>query len=229
MTRSLSRLAVMALLVLTVLSVLALPASAHVTLRTDNPSADGYAVYTVRIPNESDEVGTTTVEVQIPEELAASRYEPIPGWDIVVADGVLTLSGSVIEPGQFLDVRFQGKNPSEPMVLTFPSLQTYEDGEVVEWTGAPDSDRPAPTVETVASTGDAHGGHPATTDDTASEEPMGGATEDGVTGAAADLEEAEPVTATTDDGDAMSMVALGAGVLGLGLGGAAFARSGRRA
>ena len=128
------------------LAALPLSAAAHVTVSTDTSTPEAFAVYTVRVPNESDTAGTIQVEVQLPEGLDASRYEPVPGWDISLADGVLTAEGGEIAPGQFVDFRFQARNPAEAGELTFPTVQTYSDGEVVSWTGAPDSDTPASTV-----------------------------------------------------------------------------------
>jgi uncharacterized protein YcnI len=216
-------------------AVLAAPALAHVTVRTDNPAADGFAVYTVRVPNERDDSGTTTVEVQIPDGLDASRYEPIPGWDIAIAEGVLTATGGVIEPGQFLDIRFQARNPAEPTQLSFAAIQTYESGEVVEWTGGEDSDTPASVVEIVAAAADgghgASGGHgeddaeEAATEEAMTEEAM---TEEAMTEGAATEAEDGAAAASSDGGSStIAVVALVAGLLGLGLGGAAFARSRR--
>ena len=42
-------------------------------------------------------------------------------------------------------LRTVGGGPDEPGTsLTFKALQTYDDGEVVRWIGAPDADEPAP-------------------------------------------------------------------------------------
>jgi uncharacterized protein YcnI len=128
---------------------------AHVTVRTDNDQAGGFAVYTVRVPNESEEGSTVRVEVQIPEGLEASRYEPKPGWTMALADGVLTIDGGSLAPGEFAEFRFQARNPETPGTLSFAAIQTYDDGEVVNWTGAPDTDTPASVVEIVA--GEANG------------------------------------------------------------------------
>ena len=38
------------------------------------------------------------------------------------------------------------KVPAEQGVLAFPANQTYSNGEVVRWIGAPDSETPAPRV-----------------------------------------------------------------------------------
>ncbi|HLU52097.1 MAG TPA: YcnI family protein [Acidimicrobiia bacterium] len=139
------------------LFVLASPVGAHVTVSTDNPEPGGFAVYTVRVPNESDTASTIRVEVQIPEGLAASRYEPLAGWSLSLEEGVLVAEGGAIAPGEFVEFRFQARNPDAPGELAFPALQTYDDGEVVEWTGPPDADTPASTVEVGGADGSSGG------------------------------------------------------------------------
>lgn len=126
--------------------LLALPAAAHVTVSTDNPEPGGFAVYTVRVPNESDTASTVSVEVQIPEGLEASRYQPMNGWTMSIEDGVFVVEGGIIAPGEFQDFRFQARNPEEAGELAFAAIQTYDDGETVRWTGEEGSDTPASIV-----------------------------------------------------------------------------------
>lgn len=151
MQRKLQRAAGVILLSLIALTVMAGQALAHVTLRVDNNTAGGYAVYTVRVPNESAEAGTVRVEIRMPEGFTASRYEPEPGWDITLEDDLLIIEGGEIGINEFMDFRFQARNPEEPGTLTFEAIQTYSDGEVVEWVELEEeAERPAPTVELVA-------------------------------------------------------------------------------
>ena len=50
-----------------------------------------------------------------------------------------------IRPGQFLDFPISVQIPGEAGdTLTFKALQTYDNGEVVRWIGAPESEEPAP-------------------------------------------------------------------------------------
>ena len=52
-----------------------------------------------------------------------------------------------IQPGQFQDFPISVQIPGEAGdTLTFKALQTYDDGEVVRWIGAPESEEPAPQV-----------------------------------------------------------------------------------
>lgn len=170
-TAVIRRAGVVAAALLVLLVATALPALAHVTLRADNTEPEGFAVYSVRVPNESETGTTTTVEVQLPEGFEASRYRPLPGWDIAIADGVVTIEASGdnpgIAPGEFQEFQFQARNPAEPGDLVFPAIQTYDDGEVASWTGPADADQPAPVVTIGAGGDDGAGGEAATEDDSA--------------------------------------------------------------
>jgi uncharacterized protein len=87
--------------------------------------------------------------------------------------------------------------------LTFKALQTYSNGSVVRWIGAPDADEPAPQVKlTAATTGAADPG----TRQRANPQPA-------------------PAAASTDSGssDTLSIVALIVGALGLVVAGIAVA------
>lgn len=147
--RTLTRAALVAAATVALLTV-AVPAFAHVTVRAETTEPEAYARYTVRVPNESETAATTTIEVQLPVE--AGTYEPVPGWDISIDGDTMTISGGSIEPGQFQDFNFVAQNPAEAGLLTFPAIQTYDDGEVVRWTGAEDSDTPASIIEIGAET-----------------------------------------------------------------------------
>ncbi len=56
-----------------------------------------------------------------------------------------------IMPHSFEEFGLSMRIPNAPgTTLTFKATQTYSDGEVVKWNGAPGSDTPAPTVSVVA-------------------------------------------------------------------------------
>jgi periplasmic copper chaperone A len=154
-------------------------AAAHVTLQPEQAPAGGFTRLDVRVPNERDNASTTKVAVQMPPGFLFVSYEPVPGWDVdltmrkldepveqfgeqhteevgritFTADG----EASAIKAGQFQDFGLslavpEGRPGSK---LTFRSLQTYSNGEVVRWIGPPDSDEPAPQVELTAAEGEA--------------------------------------------------------------------------
>jgi uncharacterized protein len=166
---------------------LAVPAAAqaHVTLQPKTAVAGAYTVETVRVPNEKDNAATTKVDIRLPDGFAAASYQATPGWAVKVAktklakpiktdDGDVTEQVSritwtarskadAIQPGQFRDFPLSVQIPGKAGdTLTFKALQTYSDGEVVRWIGAPDSDTPAPQISVMAAD-EAAGGHGAAT------------------------------------------------------------------
>ena len=158
------------------MAALALPgaAQAHVTLQPEEAPAGGFARLDVRVPNEEDDAGTTKVAVQMPPGFYFVSYEPKPGWtakvtkrklakpveehgeEITEEVGQVTFTGDgktgIVKPGQFEDFGLslgvpEGKAGSK---LTFKATQTYENGKVVRWIGAPEAEEPAPQVTLTA-------------------------------------------------------------------------------
>lgn len=218
--------------ILALVGVLALAvpatASAHVTLQPSEAAAGDFTVLDVRVPNERDDSGTTEVDVQFPPGFAFASYQPVPGWSVQVrmekmakpitshgeeiteqvAQMTWTANGdsNAIEPGQFLDFPISVQIPGKAGdTLTFKALQTYDNGEVVRWIGAPDSDEPAPQVTVTEAAEGSHGA------------------------AAAEGDEAEADDSDDDEGNGLALAALIVGILALLVGGAALARSRRTA
>ena len=160
---------------LTAAAALAAPAaaSAHVTVNPPQAAPGSFAVLTVRVPNERDNKGTNKVVVNLPDGFFSLSYKKVPGWTIVPtktkldkpvdlgefsADTQFTKvtmtarPAGVIRPGQFEEFPLSVRIPSGKKgdVLAFPSVQTYQGGETVRWTGAPSSDTPAPRVTLTA-------------------------------------------------------------------------------
>jgi uncharacterized protein len=227
--------------VATAVAALAVPAAAqaHVTLQPNQAAAGSFTVLSVRVPTERDNASTTKVDVQFPGGFASASYEPKPGWRVRVvkaklATPVQTDDGPITEgvsrmiwtrtnktggirPGQFMDfpisVRIPGKAGDK---LTFKALQTYTNGEVVRWIGAPGSDQPAPQVTvTAAAQGAAASSHGS---------GMGAAT------AKSDAGPSQPAAASgSGDSNGLSIAALVVGGLGLLFGGGALGMARRRA
>jgi uncharacterized protein YcnI len=146
--------------------VLAPVAAAHVTIQPPEAPAGGFTRLDVRVPNERDNADTTKVVVQFPPGFLSVSTEPVPGWNIETTMrkldqpveqfgeqvteevGQITFSGGAIGPGEFQDFGLSLAVPEgrPGKMLTFKSLQTYSNGEVVRWIGPPDSDEPAPQV-----------------------------------------------------------------------------------
>lgn len=162
-------------------SALAAPAAAdaHVTLQPNTAAAGAFTVENVRVPNERDKASTVKVDLQLPHGFVFASYEPKIGWSVKVtkaklAKPIQTDDGPIDEevrritftghgpngkigPGQFMDfplsVQIPGKAGDK---LTFKAIQTYSNGEVVRWIGAPDSETPAPIVTVTTAQGSAH-------------------------------------------------------------------------
>lgn len=193
-------------------------AEAHVTLQPDEVPASGFTRLDVRVPNERDNASTTKVAVKFPPGFVFASYEAVPGWAVDVKKrklakpitehgeqiteeiDTITWTGSgpkgEIGPGQFQDFGLSLGMPDRPgRALTFKSLQTYDNGEVVRWIGPEDDDEPAPRVTLTAP----DGGH----------------------GASAPVAAASSAVSSNDDenGDGapvwLAIVALAVGALGL--------------
>jgi uncharacterized protein YcnI len=139
-------------------------ASAHVTVQPTEVPAGSYQVFTVRVPTEK-EIATTSVKLAIPDGVSVSRIEPKPEWTYEIeknADNKFVsvtwkATGKGLGATEFGEFRVQGKVADDAKELVWKAYQTYSDGEVVEWTGAPEADKPASVTAVTAAVGDGHG------------------------------------------------------------------------
>jgi uncharacterized protein YcnI len=159
-------------------------AQAHVTLQPSEQPAGEFVRVDVRVPNERDNAATSKIELKFPSGFLFASYEPVPGWKgkitterlatpvpspeggepikehVELVSFTATDSSAAIGPDQFRDFGLSLLMPKKPgTTLTFKAVQTYDDGDVARWIGAPDSEEPAPQVELTAETPSA----PATT------------------------------------------------------------------
>jgi uncharacterized protein YcnI len=141
-------------------------AQAHVTVHPNALPAGGFQVINIRIPNEEDKASTTKLVVQFPPGFPDASWQPVGGgWKAsisfrklakpVIVEGeklteevnTVTFTGGKLAPGQFMQFPLSVATPSKPgAVLTFKAVQTYSNGDVVRWIGAPGTDTPAPQV-----------------------------------------------------------------------------------
>ena len=137
------------------------------------------------------------------------------------ATRTVTWEGGPLAHDQLQQFGLSVQVPDTPgETILFPVIQTCEGGAVTEWIqptveGEDEPEHPAPAITLTEGEGDGHGG---------GEEE---ATDEEAADAAA-----APVADDDDDDDGtdgMAVAGLAAGLLGLGLGGTAFARSGKRA
>ena len=124
-------------------------AHAVVFPKTSKPGA--YEKYVLRVPNERD-VPTLKVEIHFPDGLRVVSFGDVPGWKLqVLTDSAQRVTGAVwtgvLPKERFIEFPFVGVNPKDSTSLTWPTYQTYEGGERVEWTG-PDSSSKTPVSST---------------------------------------------------------------------------------
>lgn len=142
-------------------------ASAHVVVGPNSVPAGSYQVFTIRIPSESKDVLTTQVKLDIPGGVDVSRFEAKPDWTFETvkdADGKITsvtwkAAGKGMPETEFAQFNFQGKVAADATEIAWKAHQTYSDGSIVDWTGAPDADKPASVTHVTAAVaeGDSHG------------------------------------------------------------------------
>jgi uncharacterized protein YcnI len=126
-------------------------AHAVVFPKTSTPGA--YEKYVLRVPNERD-VPTLKVELHFPEGLRVVSFGDVPGWKLqVLTDSAQRVTGAVwtgvLPKERFVEFPFVAVNPKDSTSLSWPTYQTYEGGERVEWTG-PDSSK-TPVSSTIVS------------------------------------------------------------------------------
>jgi uncharacterized protein YcnI len=126
---------------------------AHAIVFPKNSTPGAYEKYVLRVPNERD-VPTVKVELRFPEGLRVVSFGDVPGWKLQVqTDSAQRITGAVwtgvLPKERFIEFPFVAVNPKDSTSLTWPTYQTYEGGERVEWTG-PDSSK-TPVSATVIS------------------------------------------------------------------------------
>ena len=154
---------------------LALPgvAQAHVTVQGD-AEGGGFSVVAFRVPNERDDASTTQLRVILPKDhpIGSVQTTPLPGWkvttvtrklekpiemegeklDSVVSRVTWTATSGGVKPGQFQDFDLSLGPLPESGSLVFNALQTYSDGEKVNWNEVSadpsvEPEHPAPELE----------------------------------------------------------------------------------
>jgi uncharacterized protein YcnI len=128
-------------------------AFAHAVVFPKTSTTGAYEKYLLRVPNERD-VPTIRVELHFPSELRVVSFSDVPGWTLqVLTDSAQRITGAVwtgvLPKERFIEFPFVGVNPKADANLTWPTYQTYQGGERVEWTG-PDSSK-TPVSSTVIS------------------------------------------------------------------------------
>jgi uncharacterized protein YcnI len=120
--------------------------------RTSLPGA--YEKYSLQVINERD-LPTLQVEIRFPAGLRVISFGDVPGWKLqILADSTRRITGAiwrgVLERQHFIEFPFMALNPKDSVSLTWPTYQTYEGGERVEWT-SPDTTSKTPVATTLVS------------------------------------------------------------------------------
>jgi periplasmic copper chaperone A len=236
--RRLTRALIVAALAIVVTAPLA---DAHVTVNPGEAPKGGFAALAFRVPNERNNAGTTILEVNFPEDqpIANVSVRPKEGWtyhvetrqldepidnhgeELTEVVSKITWTGGVIHPGEFDEFEVSvGPLPEDTDQILFPTLQTYQGGEVVRWIDEPlpdgeEPEHPAPLL-TLVDAADEHG------------DDAGSASEDGEQAADSGGVTVENA-ATQDDVDSANLLGIIGIVVGaLGLLAAGFALFWRR-
>jgi uncharacterized protein YcnI len=227
--RTLPRLCAVPLALGVVVLGVAAPASAHVEITATTTAAGANTVLTVNVPHGCDGSPTTKIAIQIPKEINEVTPTRNALWNVTKQTEKLDPPVTAEDGDEITErtatVVYTAKTPlpdgyrdafelslqlpdAEGTTLTFPTIQTCEKGESA-WIEVPeagqseeDLELPAPSVTITAAEGDS---------ETADEPPS----------LTADQE-------TSEDRDALSAWALGAGILGIALGAAALLQGRRR-
>lgn len=142
---------------LAVLAVLLMAgvASAHAVVSPSQVPVDSYQRFTLRVPTEKPQP-TVKVRMLLPAGLTFSGVQPVPGWTYAVEKDAtnrvtaITWSGGEIGPNEFQEFGLQAKTPKDATKMAWKVDQTYKDGTVVSWNGAPGTETPASVTEVAA-------------------------------------------------------------------------------
>lgn len=130
--------------------VLAPQAGAHANITPKKVPAASSSTFTLTVAGEEPAL-TTKVAVRLPRGLANVKPAPARGWKVNFGTRVITWTGGRIRTGQNGEFEISALFPDTPgRTLKFPTVQTYQNGTVVRWIGAPSSETPAPTIELTA-------------------------------------------------------------------------------
>ncbi len=127
-------------------------ALAHAVVFPKNSAPGAYEKYVLRVPNERD-VPTTRVELRFPPGLRVVSFGEVAGWNLqILRDTAQHVTGAVwtgvLPKERFIEFPFVAVNPKDSARLTWPTIQTYQGGEVVNWTD-PDTASKTPVSATI--------------------------------------------------------------------------------
>jgi uncharacterized protein YcnI len=115
-------------------------ALAHAVVYPKTSAPGAYEKYVLRVPNERD-IPTLKVELHFPAGLRVVSFGDVAGWKLqVLTDSAQRITGAVwtgvLPKERFVEFPFVAVNPKDSTSLAWPTYQTYQGGETVEWTSA---------------------------------------------------------------------------------------------
>jgi uncharacterized protein YcnI len=137
---------------MTGLALLLTITSARAVVFPSRSTPGAYEKYSLRVINER-EVPTLRIEIHFPQNLRVVSFGDVPGWNLqVLTDGAQRITGAiwtgVLPKQRFIEFPFVAVNPKDSTSLAWPTTQTYQGGEVVEWT-SPDTASKTPVSSTL--------------------------------------------------------------------------------
>lgn len=127
-------------------------ALAHAVVFPKTSAPGAYEKYVLRVPNERD-TPTTRVELHFPSGLRVVSFGDVAGWKLqVLTDTAQRITGAVwtgaLPKERFVEFPFVAVNPKDSTSLAWPTIQTYANGERVDWT-SPDTASKTPVSSTL--------------------------------------------------------------------------------
>jgi uncharacterized protein YcnI len=128
-------------------------AGAHIQVTPTLAAPNDPVHFTVLVPGESENE-TVKVELKVPADVLPFSFGTTPGWKRTLVEAPNGAVDRIVWTGRmpkdgFAEFSFLAGTPEKPTTLTWKALQTYADGQVVRWIGAPGSEQPAPITRVV--------------------------------------------------------------------------------
>lgn len=128
---------------------------AHVEVSPTEVQPGQVEEFAVEIAGEESEPAVE-VRLEVPQGFEVTDVAAPSGWTGELGEGSVVWSGGEIAEDRVAEFPFEARSPEEAGEFAWEGFVTYDGGDVVEWTGTPDSERPA-SVVTVASGGQTGG------------------------------------------------------------------------
>ncbi|MFC9126126.1 DUF1775 domain-containing protein [Streptomyces sp. NPDC057099] len=199
-------------------------ASAHAEVEADKPQALAENVTLTFVSEaESDAAGFTRLRVVLPKGIAPADVtlaEAPEGWKLKPGGDGYTIGGPALDTGVDAEHKIKVRRLPDAAELAFKTVETYSDGEVSRWIELPKGDtepaQPAPVLKLKAA---APGAKPTASSPRPSSSP---ASPEASAPAPSEVSPAGDTTAAEGDGPSPGLVAGGALVALLGVGGGAW-------